>query len=1727
MLVSTDTVYNRRTYNVLDSSDGYRISSFEQKNPIITLLRGGTYRFVTSGSDPFWIQGVPGVTGTLPNYPNISTRDILGVTNNGASTGVVTFTVPSKIAQSQYDLPGNHAVDIIYTGTYDDLNGKTLAEIGYNIDGVTDLNGKSILFYGPDSIANQVKYYRIVYDTNNVLTATTTPDGTYTSVSIIGVDDIANIYPGMVVTGSGIPSDTVVENVVNSNVYLSNNVTVTTSTTLTFENERYPVPPAVTVGYNAAPYPRYDESYPDPAQSVTTPVEIGFDQTIIIRLVEESNIPTLEKITVNLGTVYQARSFFRNLAGQIELIPYLSAQLNRLYYQNANDPNSVGIIELIDSNADASIFITDIVGKSTYTSPNGVVFTNGLKVRFEGNVIPVAYEEGEYYVEGVGTAIELIPTTELSTPELYTDPIFVPYDMEPYDTTGYDVILNQPISQDYITISRLSRDRNAWSRSNRWFHYEVLQATYDYTKSARALQDLESTSARAKRPIIEFVPNLKLFTSGINSLGDVDYIDTATVDLFTTVEGIIPTLPTIANFSSASAAVVTVNNSELVGIENPALNVTLVEGQSVVLQIPNTWPSEWLDLDNQLYYIYDIDTSTPSITTFKLSSVADISSPEPLDTQGYTPPSVGTAYASFGNYVIDGQTVFDGARIVVSNDTDSSVRNKIYYATFVQIDTSGTTVASFVQDTDVAVEDLSQAIITRGDDAYNHVGRTFYYDLELFSGTGGWQQSQLKTGTNQAPLFDVLNENGVSLSNTSSYPASTFAGSKLFSYTPNPDGPDDPVLGFPIQYTSIENTSDINFTVNFNTDTFSYTSGTTTVSELINTGYVNQYIIPTIPTKRIGWVNSVEQSVQYQVFSFTSSGLNTANNVTTVICDIPAQPDTGWNPVKVYLNNRYLKSNQFSYTVTSTETIITVPNVEYDLPIVVELLSPEISSNAYFTVPTNLENNPFNVNPTTLDLGGIRNHWISICENSGLVTGNFVGNNNSRDLPNLSEYGNKIVQNSAPLLLTGLFLRKPGYNVLDALTFNSNEYTNYKQLIVDTAYQLDFSPYDTPSYILDTIVQRLVQAKAETVPFFWSDMFYSGDAYITNNYSFRNSASTASYTLSQIYNFTSANYDGLGIYVTRQIDGYAREIQLLRNVNWVTSTTSPSVTITFDFLAGDVVTIKEYNQTWGTFCPNTPSKLGMYPAFVPQVLLDNSYTTPTYFIIGHDGSYTKLYGTYVNGRLTDPRDIALFEFENRVWNNIKVTQDIPIVTADIIPGQFRTTAYSDEEVLQVTNPSFLNWIGKNRLNYRTNFYRADNAFTYNYRGSTIEIDNSLVKQGYWRGLYKWLYDTDTPHITPWQMLGFAARPSWWISYYGDAPYTSDNTVLWTDLANGFVWNNGNSYTLTKYQRPQLLNIIPVDSSGNLVPPLSVVIGFYNSIDFRRDWLPGDDSPTEASYEKSSTYPFDLMRLFVLTKPAQFFGLMVDRDLYRFNTEIAQWLYNDRYHINPNDIVVYGDGTPKHSYINWVVDYLNQRGTSSTTDVQTAIQNLDVRLVYRVGGFTAKKFLSFLVEKASTNSTNTGLLIPAESYNILLYDNVPSDKITWSTVIVQKTANGYTVWGNSLTQSFFRCALPINNNYKEIISYDKYRVTVSAEFNKTETYLVPYGTEFYSLEGVAEFLVRYGAHLKNQGMQFINNYDGIEYNWSQMVAEFLYWQSQKWSVGSLINLNPNSQKLTTK
>lgn len=1762
--VAAASVFSKENYTVTDLANGYSIAAGQGAgtiNPTLTLLRGGTYTFSVNQASQFWIQGQPGTSGYSPTMPNQPVRDVYGVENNGASTGFVTFAVPSKTAQDQYAFPGNNVVDVVSTLPFDQVNGIPVTALT-NIDGVTSLNGLRVMFYNT-GVVNEIGYIssyfgETSFDTNTdliVAPITLTVDSSSTTAFSLSSGTTALLNVGNTVTFD----NPVFGGITGGQVYYVNEIVNSTDfkVSLTLGGPNIVLTAGsgtMTVNINQG---LYEEGfYTTVAQNFYRVEYIGDPSSPVIRLVPDGLIPVEQRITPTYGIEWNNIPFYRTTLGVINLIPYITAPLDVLYYQDGTSSNKVGIIRLIESNLNNTINVeTQILGKTSYTSTTGVEFTNGLKVKFDGDIIPSSYLTGEYYVEGVGTSIELVPVVDLVSPENFAINQYILYDSLPYDIGNFDSTLDIPVTPDYITIARNSISKNAWSRSNRWFHIDVINATATYNNDPSISTTYATGTNKAVRPIIEFYPNLKLWDYGIVGKNPVDFIDTRATDALSTVPNSLNYYPDIQVYSTNTATITASPTASVIAtalvpgitykitdVGNTNWNVVAgtvgqyyYVGQSVLCAAAGTGTGYGLPLTSSTTITIPASAVTGQLVNHMFiadsmnllppnSQITDISGTTTLTiTVSWSTPQqiLGGTLVSIvaSDTTVNNYGLFPGARVIFAADTNVSVRNKIYVANFSVVEPLSVPVITLTVAEDGICLPDSQVVITRG---YTNHGLGFRFDGL------NWNESQQKTNLNQAPLFDIYDDNGISLGDSDVYLSTSFAGCKLFAYGYG-SGTEDSVLGFPIRYSSFDNVGDISFDVSFNLDTFDYVSNGSPVHAKVNVGYVYNYTSGTTNVRQLGWETAVAPSVQYQNFSFDYVA---ATPNATLACDVAALADLavgekGWPRVQVYINNVYQNSDTYTVDIGTNTTIVTLLG---DLPIVdtviqIQVLSDQVSNVAYYSIPINLNNNPFNADLTTANIGDIRAQYKDIFVNAPNTTGPIFGANNYRDCGNLVPYGTKIIQNSASLAIPGAFFRNQDHNLFDALQFNSREYVKFKQLIVDTVQNSDYVQRYTPSQILDDALDQITAAKSQINAFFWSDMLPSKSAYIGNTYIFNNALDNTFYPLSKVYNFGSANYDGVLVYLSRTIDNVLVQKQLTVNVDYVISTESPSLNITLPMQAGDQITIKEYNQTYGSYVPNTPTKLGIYPSFEPTVVLDSDYMVPTYFIKGHDGSFTKLYGDYnpTLGVLIDFRDQALLEFELRIYNNLKLSATVPVERYEVVPGYFRNPTYTWDEFEEIYSTSFLNWIGQNRLDYKTQYYTKNNEFSYNYTNSANKLDQAPIKQGYWRGVYEYFYDTTTPNETPWEMLAFANKPTWWADRYGPAPYTSDNGVLWGDLEAGLIWNDGNPYIQPELARPGLSKIIPVNSAGELLSPLISIVGNYNPSTFNKDWVVGDDGPTELSYRRSSTYPFDLTRIFAVTRPAEFFNLAVDLDNYKYNAEFNQYLVNNRSHLVPNNIEIYGNGTAKTSYINWIVDYEKQQGIDATTNITTLLDNLDVRLVYRLAGYSDKTLLKFYVEKASPNSKNASLLIPDESYSVLLYENQPFEQIMFSGVVIQQNKNYWTVFGNSQNVAYFETLDPKYNGKSETLTVEKQTVKVATNYSSTTT-LVPYGTKFYSTQDVAQFLMSYGKNLESKGMLFAEIQNGVPITWAQMVNEFLYWTQVGWEEGSIITLNPAATKI---
>jgi hypothetical protein len=1556
---STETI----NYRVTNNSTSWNID-FEP-NPTITLVRGNTYAFNL-------VQTVP-LAFYIKTELSLGTTNLWseGVFNNGASTNLITFTVPQDAPDTLYycnDLEFNfrgqfNIVDAtpgtgseFWIQTDPGVNGRIpatpnissrLTEINGVINNGIDLG--TVTFDVPLSTAQNF-YYNLPFFNNNVDLITNLQ---YDQINNQTVESFMTTYGG--IDGiSNLQGRTLVFQTTDSGWIQTVIGDPLASTPITDPAIRYGL---WIVQYNM----------------------IG--GTEYIQLVSTDEIPTETKFTVLFGTQYASTGWYKDLAGFFEEIPLLTSDRNVLFYQDGTDPTIFGRIQLIDPEVSGTINVDSIIGSPTYTSPNGVTFSNGMKVIFRGNVYPASYQNNEYYVEGVGTAIQLLAVGNFITPELYTNNAVVPFDTTPYDSTNFDGVLSAPLTPDYLTMNRASPDLNAWARSNRWFHIDVITASATYNNTTPVLDN----NFRAARPILEFRAGTRLFDFGTQGLPPVNIIDFTETDALSNVNG-----------------------------------------------------------------------ST--------------------------------------SYTTDGYTLVAGSTVIFAADTDPAVRRTVYQVEFITPDT----VPPLIPEPIIYLNPINTALVDQTVVILNgntQQGLSYYFDGL------NWISAQQKISVNQPPLFNIYDSNGISFSNRAVYPSSNFTGSPLFSYAVGDANP-DLILGFPLTYLSLTNIGDIVFDNNFYKDSFSYTVNSAGQTQALSTGFVRQYSNRVTFDREIGWQTAVTPSLIRQQFQFTYDG-------SPLLLDVAVNDNNTVPAVQIFANGKFQESYNYQYTVgvnTTTINLLTT-YVPGDL-IEVTVLSDQISVQGFYEVPINLENNPLNNNSNQFTLGTIRNHYTTIAENLIGLSGPVIGANNTRDLGNIVPYGLQILQQSSPMTLTGYFMRDANYDIFASLAYNSTEYIKFKSQLLNAVTTFGIADYDnwTVAQLLDASIAQITLGRTNLNPFYWSDMLPTGTVFTSNSYTV-SPITTNKFNTVQTYDFATSNYLGLCVYINN--------VLLTREYDYVVSTEGPTLTILVALNVGDIVTINEYTDTAGNFVPNTPTKLGLYPKYEPKIFLDTDYVNPTPVIQGHDGSITVAFG--------DIRDQVLLEFEKRIFSNLKNDGNPPpLVADDVIPGYFRTTQYTQAEINQILGENFLAWVGANKLDYTTQTYIANNPYTYNYSQAGNRLDQEPLL-GAWRGIYRYFYDTMTPNTTPWEMLGFSEQPVWWTDRYGPTPYTSDNLVLWDDLEAGLVADPVAPYVIPKYRRPGLTQVIPVNSQGELVSPLYSVVGAYNPQGFVKSWTVGDGGPVEASWWMSSSYPFAIMRLLILTRPAEFFSLFADRDRYRYSAEFDQYLYNGRYRIQPQNIQVYGNGVSKASYINWIVDYNQQLGINSTDALTTDLANLDVRLCYRAAAFVAQQNLAVYLEKGAPQSQNASLLIPPESYNLLLYKNQPFNRINYSAVIVEVVEGGYSVYGYSTTNPYFSILSSKIAGVTQTLTGGNISVTVPSQYTDRVTQ-VPYGYTFTNLTSVVDFLLSYGEYLTSQGLTFTTRENGYTLNWKQMAQEFLYFANQGWATGTIINLNPSATRL---
>ena len=360
--------------------------------------------------------------------------------------------------------------------------------------------------------------------------------------------------------------------------------------------------------------------------------------------------------------------------------------------------------------------------------------------------------------------------------------------------------------------------------------------------------------------------------------------------------------------------------------------------------------------------------------------------------------------------------------------------------------------------------------------------------------------------------------------------------------------------------------------------------------------------------------------------------------------------------------------------------------------------------------------------------------------------------------------------------------------------------------------------------------------------------------------------------------------------------------------------------------------------------------------------------------------------------------------------------------------------------------------------------------------------NSLP--GFWRGVYKYFYDTDRPHTHPWEMLGFSNKPSWWDEEYGPAPYTSGNLILWKDLEEGRIAQGPRAGVDLVYSRPGLLNIIPVDGEGKLLSPTDTGLAttpVYDPNDPNRlvvlradqiaaEWKFGDCSPAESAWRRSSYWPFAVQILMSLTKPASYSALMFDTS--RLQLINGRYRYGDsKEFISPSNVllasdIVNGSRVLSSGYSIFVIENGLSKDSNYLEKMKADLSNIDYNLSFKLAGFGSKDKLQISIDAVDPDSPYPGVLVPSEDYSMVFNQSSPVESIGVSGLIIQKTSNGYSVRGYDKYQPYFTVYKPYVSNTDQTLRVGG-RTASFIRWTPNRTYdvgqIVYYGDRYYSVK----------------------------------------------------------------
>lgn len=414
----------------------------------------------------------------------------------------------------------------------------------------------------------------------------------------------------------------------------------------------------------------------------------------------------------------------------------------------------------------------------------------------------------------------------------------------------------------------------------------------------------------------------------------------------------------------------------------------------------------------------------------------------------------------------------DGAiRVLVINDDDSRITNRIYKVTF------NTTTSKMKAVLVADGADISGAPVT-GESVDvlfgSSLGTTnLYWNGEI------WKTSQRKIKTNQFPLFYVYDANGVAFDDVGTYPNSSFQGCRLFGFQEDStlSSPMDSILGLRLVYDS---KGEITFENYLATLAGTYRIG------------VDSFDLPEKRFYKIGdklvndWYKVAEQSRQMVVDKMVA----TKGTRLYQASQEPIEPiDLN---LEVYRNN--VKQSRGVDFINRNNQILFVDLADGD-EVEIRTFNPAnkpMNTTGHYEIPLNLEANPKWDQITYATRGDLFEQFISVMRRQEGFSGLEYSTNNWKDIAKDLSLGSHIVSHTAPLLRTMLLSSSEDIDFVKAVAFAQDEYARFRgkfdQKIKEFMISNKLGATATESDWVDLALEEIAKGFTNDFPFYYSKM---------------------------------------------------------------------------------------------------------------------------------------------------------------------------------------------------------------------------------------------------------------------------------------------------------------------------------------------------------------------------------------------------------------------------------------------------------------------------------------------------------------------------------------------------------------------------------------------------------------------------------------------------------------